>query len=416
MSFNSKYTGAQVEAWLDNIKNYSANDILEKVKTVDGSGSGLDADLLDGIQSSGYGQYVNDLTINLNDAREGFRGGKLYNATNAYDSTDAAYRGFLEYGSRGYRAQFNSSSSNNLYYRWCEANIWKPWRKVAFEDSNVASATYAPNTSKLYSTDNIYSYGSANPYYGYLTYNQTHNEWDFKVTPNTLEFIHVNSCNKLRNSRTIWGQSFDGTGDVDGKILLTSWDNDGVGLRFHNNTKGVAYISMYAADGNAYLFGQNGNRFLINHNAYGDIFNIVGGNVGIGTDSPSYKLDVSGSIHASGSITQNSDINLKNISKDILISLDDIAEAPLFEFTYKSDKDKRIHVGTSAQYWVEKNNWFCKKQDNGYYDMEIQNLSLASAISIAKEFKKYKEETDSTISSMKNEIKELKQLVLNMNK
>ena len=140
------------------------------------------------------------------------------------------------------------------------------------------------------------------------------------------------------------------------------------------------------------------------------------GNVGIGTTSPAYKLDVNGDIHASGSVTQNSDINLKNISKDILISLDDISEAPLFEFTYKNDKNKRIHVGTSAQYWVEKNNWFCKKQDNGYYDMEIQNLSLASAISIAKEFKKYKEETESTISSMKKEIEELKQIVLNMNK
>lgn len=140
------------------------------------------------------------------------------------------------------------------------------------------------------------------------------------------------------------------------------------------------------------------------------------GSVGIGIPNPGYKLDVNGDIHTSGTLTQDSDIRLKNINKNVLLSLEDISNAPLFEFTYKSDENKRIHVGTSAQYWVEKNNWFCKKQDNGYYDMEIQNLALASAISIAKEFKKYKEETESTISSMKKEIEELKQIILNMNK
>lgn len=34
--------------------SYTASDVLTKIKTVDGSGSGLDADLLDGIQGSGY--------------------------------------------------------------------------------------------------------------------------------------------------------------------------------------------------------------------------------------------------------------------------------------------------------------------------------------------------------------------------
>ena len=37
----------------------------------------------------------------------------------------------------------------------------------------------------------------------------------------------------------------------------------------------------------------------------------LGANVGIGAKEPSYKLDVSGNIRASGSVTQNSDIRLK---------------------------------------------------------------------------------------------------------
>ena len=36
-----------------NSSSYTASDVLTKIKTVDGSGSGLDADLLDGIHASG---------------------------------------------------------------------------------------------------------------------------------------------------------------------------------------------------------------------------------------------------------------------------------------------------------------------------------------------------------------------------
>lgn len=315
MGFNSKYTGAQVEAWLDNIKNYSANDILEKLKTVDGSNSGLDADLLDGKQPS---------------------------------------------------------------------------------ELNVGSAT------------------------------------------------------KLQTARIIWGQSFDGTGNVSGnlslgaksilghsdKSIITSEQyflkigqgssTAGVITRIHGNS-----IELYYGTSNSLglVLTQYGaielpNSVFFNRGKEG--IYIYGTGISWHDSAQGYiksliafsttKMIVTTDLHSNGAITQDSDINLKNRIKDVVLSIDDIAEAPLFEFTYKSDKDKRIHVGTSAQYWVEKNNWFCKKQDNGYYDMEIQNLALASAISIAKEFKKYKEESESTINNMKKEIEELKQLVLNMNK
>ena len=46
--------------------------------------------------------------------------------------------------------------------------------------------------------------------------------------------------------------------------------------------------------------------------------------------------------------------------------------------------------------------------------MEIQNCALASAISIAREFKKYKEESSETISELQEEIKMLKEVVSNI--
>ncbi|MCW0484650.1 hypothetical protein [Gaoshiqia sediminis] len=42
-----------------NSSSYTANDILTKIKTVDGSGSLLDSDLLDGYHGSFYGSYDN---------------------------------------------------------------------------------------------------------------------------------------------------------------------------------------------------------------------------------------------------------------------------------------------------------------------------------------------------------------------
>lgn len=356
MSFNSKYTGAQVEAWLDNIKNYSANDILEKVKTVDGSGSGLDADLLDGKHASQFiGLYTRadvGTTINLDNPHvNGF-----FEFRRSDEITSTGIKPFDTF------APFFSLKSENVMLQIAGHNTHGWWIRGIQKDKATLEGVEWQQLART--TDN------------------------------------VASATKLQTARTIWGASFDGTKDIKGTIRLSTSDQI-------NGEMGLALNYNSGANVNTTIWNGNKTRIATFHSS---------GNVGIGTESPSYKLDVSGSIHASGSITQNSDINLKNISKDILISLDDIAEAPLFEFTYKSDKDKRIHVGTSAQYWVEKNNWFCKKQDNGYYDMEIQNLSLASAISIAKEFKKYKEETDSIISNMKNEIKELKQIVLNMNK
>lgn len=46
-----------------NTSDYTANDVLTKIKTVDGSGSGLDADLLDGLNSSDFVQMTGAQTI-----------------------------------------------------------------------------------------------------------------------------------------------------------------------------------------------------------------------------------------------------------------------------------------------------------------------------------------------------------------
>lgn len=353
MGFNSKFSGLEVEGLLNKIPktdniwhsgNFTPSNYLPL------SGGSLTNTLT--IDNSNVGLILHRSGQSTPYIRFGQDANNEWGELGVYNDGRLVFWSLVP--SQGGYGQWNTvwHSGNDGSGSGLDADLLDGKHYSDIINGNVASATrlqaYQYNSGEytLISgtrTDNTFPRKIYDDGWGLCVYHQYS---DGRVMNNYIATIsdNVASATQLQNTRTIWGQSFNGTDDING------------------------------------------------------------------------DLEANGDIHTSGGISQDSDINLKNKVKDVILSIDDIAKAPLFEFTYKNDENKRVHVGTSAQYWVEKNNWFCKKQDNGYYDMEIQNLALASAISIAKEFKKYKEETESTISSMKKEIEVLKQIVLNMNK
>ncbi len=125
----------------------------------------------------------------------------------------------------------------------------------------------------------------------------------------------------------------------------------------------------------------------------------------VGTSATS---DFAGNILAGGAITMYSDLRKKNVLSDEVLSVKEIAQAPLFLHTYKSDQNQNWHIGTSAQYWAARhNNWFTRLDNEGYYQMELQNLGVAMGISLAREIVRYESKTDKKIRLMRNRIKEL---------
>ena len=116
---------------------------------------------------------------------------------------------------------------------------------------------------------------------------------------------------------------------------------------------------------------------------------------------------VHGPFLVTGGITMYSDQRKKTILNRVELSLKQIADAPLIEHYYNSDQEKTTHVGSIAQYWAGLNDWFCKKDEEGFYTMEIQNAALASAISIARHLERYESKTDKKIRQLKKRISQL---------
>lgn len=156
-----------------------------------------------------------------------------------------------------------------------------------------------------------------------------------KVTPVSNNV--ATSATKLQTPRTIWGQSFDGTGNVDGTLTITNSGSDDphiistVSKWFHIVSK--YKLVLYAGEYNSSQ--KDAINILSNHN------------VGIGVD-PSYKLHVKGDIYSSATIrtaAQNQAIMLTNDAGPAWISA--------LEGQVIFNTGKAIRFGETAWDWNE---------------------------------------------------------------
>lgn len=246
----------------------------------DGSGSGLDADLLDGWHRDDIRQQVKSFAVygansdGLYDANIAAGGGMIRNYDNYTKWTNTpsgmtygaaicfkAYNSASLFGMLAWDINHNSTTdvTRKLYWRSNgtvnnEIGVWGKWHEIAFTDGNVASAA------------------------------------------------------KLQTARTLWGQSFDGTANVKGSIFDVDYIymNNGRSINMKDtngdnipvlelSTNNIFHVGFgLAAKGYNTIINSNEIYFRTSSTRIERMRIANNGNVGIGTTNPSAKLDIKG--------------------------------------------------------------------------------------------------------------------------
>lgn len=176
-----------------------------------------------------------------------------------------------------------------------------------------------------------------------------------KVSPVTNNVAA--SATKLQTPRTIWGQSFDGTGNVDGTLRIkdtTSNYREGIRIQNPDNTLCTIALGGTSNEGTGIncwsIHRKSDNNFCISRNSSDGVNGLVmtSTGMGLGTTAPAYRLDVRGDIYSSATIrtaAQNRAIMLTNDAYPAWISA--------LEGQVIFNTGKAIRFGETAWDWNE---------------------------------------------------------------
>lgn len=375
----------------------------------DGSGSGLDADLLDGYHYYSFESY-HKVSIDTT----GLDNNTWYPVTMGIDNslqTRIRVQGNTDApGSWNGREDKRMSlildyTVNGSLWGWTSA------RRVINEIQYGAGAKGAHCIGGLgqltnSSTEYVYVRGGAvydfyvdrfiNPVLRTSTYTVV----DQSVSPktsysdvnrtNALLTDNVASATKLQTPRAIFSKPFDGTNNVTGgaKFLNICIETDNSG----NDSGRGSEINNYVGPLQLQQASPNGIHMCMG-----------GGQVGICTTSPKYTLHVDGVIYAKDGFRETSDIRKKKVLNSHTVSLDDMAYADLFDYTLIDDEKEIVKVGTNAHYWLDKLPQVVTKDNDEYLSLNYGVLGTVCALSVSK----YVKQLEDRVTLLENKIASL---------
>ena len=93
---------------------------------------------------------------------------------------------------------------------------------------------------------------------------------------------------------------------------------------------------------------------------------------------------------ADSAVSVVSDERKKIVSKEMVLDLDKIADAPSVLFKWRDEHDETLHVGTIAQYWQEVLPQVVCEDQEGNLSMQYGTAALVAVISVARELREIK--------------------------
>lgn len=124
------------------------------------------------------------------------------------------------------------------------------------------------------------------------------------------------------------------------------------------------------------------------------------------------SIDQYGNFLATGGTTMYSDLRKKNVLNSIIVPLDVMANADLFDYTFKTDEKCKVRAGTSAQYWNAFLPQVTDTDNEGFFTMSYDVLATTCVLSMAKHFQRFLIEDfnnhETRIEFLERENKELK--------
>lgn len=188
----------------------------------------------------------------------------------------------------------------------------------------------------------------------------THSAASITGFEDAVKLIKVNNADKatqLVNPRLIWGQSFNGTGDINGNLKMGSagggsiqlWMNGGNMLERTDNTLHIGYGLKASADGEIWLDANVTRVYTDNYSKHYDfksnVFDVNSNQIHFGSeanggtlswDSANKCFKINGSVYATGGITALGVSNSATTSNNV-------------DFTFKSVTANTFNVIDSIQ-------------------------------------------------------------------
>lgn len=203
-----------------------ASDVLNTLKTVDGSGSGLDADTLDGFHAMGTsGNVLQKKGYTVAYITPSWCRLAKFGSTGTENNTDTAFFLHSSYSNRYgiLIIQFRGGTIINAFFL-VSYNIDTTKIRIYYDDAkkNIELYYYAGENYSNIIAELLYSTHRAGQYTNEITMYEadiTSPSYANYINPGFYSIQNnASSATKLFTARTIWGQSFDGTANVTGSL------------------------------------------------------------------------------------------------------------------------------------------------------------------------------------------------------